>query len=54
MDDKDRYRKNAEECIRLAQSAKSQHKETLLRMAETWRRLADEAAQGKRLPRKEN
>src|SRR5207244_4169720 len=54
IDDKDSYRKNAEECIRLAQSAKPQHKATLLRMAETWRRLAEEAAQGKRLPRKEN
>jgi hypothetical protein len=48
MEDKDRYRTNAEECIRLAQSAKPQHKAALLKMAEAWRRLADE------IPREES
>jgi hypothetical protein len=54
MENKDRYRRNAEECLRnaeeclrLAQSAKPQHKATLLKMAETWRRLADEIAREK-------
>jgi hypothetical protein len=42
MENRDRYRRNAEECIRLGQSAKPQHKATLLEMAETWRRLAEE------------
>jgi hypothetical protein len=44
MENKDRYRRNAEECIRLARSAKPQHRATLLKMAETWQRLADEIA----------
>jgi hypothetical protein len=44
MENKDRYRSNADECIRLAQNAKPQHKAALLAMAETWRRLAEEIA----------
>ncbi len=47
MENKNRYRRNAEECLRLAQSAKPQHKATLLEMAETWRRLADEISREK-------
>jgi hypothetical protein len=47
MENKDRYRSNAEECIRLAQNAKPQHKAALLEMAETWRRLAEEIAREK-------
>jgi hypothetical protein len=53
MENKDRYRSNAEECIRLAQSAKPQHKAALLEMAETWRRLAEEMARQKPSSRKE-
>jgi len=52
MENKDRYRSNAEECIRLAQSAKPQHKAALLEMAETWRRLAEEIAREKPSSRK--
>lgn len=47
MEDKDRYRRNAEECVRLAQGAKPEHKAALLKMAEAWRRLADEIPQEK-------
>ena len=53
MENKDRYRRNAEECIRLARSAKPQHKATLLKMAETWRRLADEIGLEKPASRKD-
>ena len=53
MDNKDRYRRNAEECLRLAQSAKPQHRATLLKMAETWRRLAEEIAREKPRPRRD-
>ena len=52
MENKDRYRSNAEECIRLAQSAKPQHEAALLEMAETWRRLAEEIAREKPSSRK--
>lgn len=39
-----RYRRYAAECIRLAQRVQdTTEKDTLLRMAETWRRLADHA-----------
>ena len=44
MENKDRYRRNAEECLRLAQSATPQHRATLRKMAETWRRPAEELA----------
>ena len=37
------YRKFAEECVRLAQAARSHQRAALLRMAETWLTLADEA-----------
>jgi hypothetical protein len=53
MENKDRYRTNAEECIRLAQGAKPQHKAALLTMAEAWRRLADEIPRGKSSSRKD-
>ena len=53
MENKGRYRRNAEECIRLAQSAKPQHGATLLKMAETWRRLAEEISRDRPLSRKE-
>jgi hypothetical protein len=52
MENKDRYRSNAEECIRLTQSAKPQHNAALLEMAETWRRLAEEIAREKPSSRK--
>ena len=52
MEDKDRYRRNAEECVRLAQGAKPGHKAGLLKMAEAWRRLADEIPQEKSASRK--
>jgi len=39
-----RYRHYASECLRLAQLAPtSQKKDLLLQMAETWRRLAEQA-----------
>jgi hypothetical protein len=53
MENKDRYRSNAEECIRLAQGAKPQHKAALLKMAEAWRRLADEMPRQEPLSRKD-
>jgi hypothetical protein len=52
-ENKDGYRTNAEECIRLAQSAKPQHKAALLKMAEAWRRLADEIPGEKSASRKD-
>jgi hypothetical protein len=39
------YRKRAEECVRLAQSVRTPEQRTmLLHIAETWLRLADDAA----------
>jgi hypothetical protein len=43
-DQSKRYRHYASECLRLAQLApSSQKKDLLLQMAETWRRLAEQA-----------
>ena len=43
-DQSERYRRYAGECLRLAQLAPtSQKKDLLLQMAETWRRLAEQA-----------
>jgi hypothetical protein len=43
-DQSKRYRHYASECFRLAQLAPtSQEKDLLLQMAETWRRLAEQA-----------
>jgi hypothetical protein len=43
-DQSKRYRRYASECLRLAQLATtSQKKDLLLQMAETWRRLAEQA-----------
>jgi hypothetical protein len=43
-DQSKRYRHYASECLRLAQLApNSQKKDLLLQMAETWRRLAEQA-----------
>jgi hypothetical protein len=43
-DQSKRYRHYASECLRLAQLAPiSQKKDLLLQMAETWRRLAEQA-----------
>jgi hypothetical protein len=43
-DQSKRYRRYASECLRLAQLAPtSQNKDLLLQMAETWRRLAEQA-----------
>ena len=43
-DQSTRYRHYASECLRLAQLApSSQNKDLLLQMAETWRRLAEQA-----------
>jgi hypothetical protein len=40
----DDYRRHASECVRLAQASKNPgDKALLLRMAETWLRLAEEA-----------
>lgn len=40
------YRKRAEECVQLAQSARAPQQRTmLLHIAETWLRLADDAEQ---------
>ena len=38
------YRKLAEDCVRLAQTAKETHRAMLLNMAHTWLKLADGAA----------
>jgi hypothetical protein len=43
-DQSERYRHHASECLRLAQLAPtSLKKDLLLQMAETWRRLAEQA-----------
>jgi hypothetical protein len=39
----EQYRRYAAECIRLAKHADPAEKETLLGMAEAWRRLAERA-----------
>jgi hypothetical protein len=40
----EQYRQYAAECVRLAQQSRNpSEKDTLLRMAETWRRLAEHA-----------
>jgi hypothetical protein len=40
----DKYRRHASECVRLAQAAQdASDKALLLRMAETWLRLAEQA-----------
>ena len=36
------YRQHAEECRALARSLNGEHREQLLRMAETWDRLAEQ------------
>jgi hypothetical protein len=38
------YRKLAEDCVHLAQTAKETHRVMLLNMAHTWLQLADRAA----------
>jgi hypothetical protein len=38
------YRKLAEDCVRLAQTAKEVHRVMLLDMAHTWLQFADKAA----------
>ena len=38
------YRKLAEDCVHLAQTAKDTHRVMLLNMAHTWLKLADGAA----------
>jgi hypothetical protein len=38
------YRKLAEDCVRLAQTAKEAHRAMLLNMAHTWLHFADRAA----------
>lgn len=46
MPTSEEYRKNAEDCLRLAQEAEdAQEREVLLRMAAQWGRLADYKAQ---------
>jgi hypothetical protein len=49
----DEYRRHASECVRLAQQTQSQSdKALLLRMAETWLRLAEQAEnRGRKKPR---
>jgi hypothetical protein len=48
-DQSTRYRHYASECLRLAQLApSSQKKDLLLQMAETWRRLAEQAESAKK------
>jgi hypothetical protein len=43
MEDLEKFRKYAEECRRLAKSMKSEHKATLLEIAEAWDQCAEEA-----------
>ena len=43
MEDIEKFRKYAEECRQLVKSMKSEHKPTLLEIAEAWDRCADEA-----------
>ena len=38
------YRKIAEECVRLAQTANETHRAMLLNLAHTWLQLADQVA----------
>jgi hypothetical protein len=38
------YRKLAEDCVRLAQTAKETHRAMLLNMANTWLQFADQVA----------
>jgi hypothetical protein len=38
------YRKLAEDCVRLAQTAKETHRAMLLNMANTWLQFADQGA----------
>jgi hypothetical protein len=38
------YRKLAEDCVQLAQTAKEAHRAMLLNMANTWLQLADQVA----------
>ena len=38
------YRRLAEDCVRLAQTAKETHRAMLLNMARTWQQLADQVA----------
>jgi len=44
MTDSAEYRKHAEECVRLAQTAKEHHRRLLLELAEKWLHLADRAS----------
>ena len=43
MEDLEKFRNYAEECRRLAKSMKSEHKATLLEIAEAWDQCAEEA-----------
>jgi hypothetical protein len=43
MEDIEKFRQYAEECRRLAESMKPEHKATLLEIAEAWDQCAEEA-----------
>ena len=50
MGDPDRYRAYAEDCRRLANIMDKENRDTLLRIAEAWARLAEEAERQKPPP----
>jgi hypothetical protein len=47
MEDIEKFRKYAEECRRLAESMKPEHRATLLEIAEAWDQCAEEAERGR-------
>jgi hypothetical protein len=45
IDQVEKFRRNAEECVQLAEQARSaEHKASLLRMAQEWNQMAEDAA----------
>jgi hypothetical protein len=46
MKDVIKFREYAEDCRRLAKSMKAEHQSTLLKIADAWDRVAEEAEQG--------
>ncbi len=47
MQTREEYRKYAEECERIARNGPPEHRETLLKIANAWRRYAASAEKGK-------
>jgi len=51
MSDSTTFRKYAQECRRLAEQMKPEHRATLLEIAEAWNRCAEDAERGAKEPR---